>query len=197
MFRRRNAGATDGTATQDPPVNNRPSAEAGKGRPTPKRSEAERNRYTPITGVRSRAGSGKSGSAGSRTERARRYDAMKRGEDWALNVRDRGPVKKLARDYVDSKRRISEYYLYVMIVMLVALLSRNATLSVFIFPLLLVLIAAVAVDAFFIRRGIRRLAAERLPSEPTTGLTWYALMRSMQIRRMRVPQPLVKPGDKI
>jgi Protein of unknown function (DUF3043) len=197
MFRHRNAGATDGKAAQDSPVNNRPPAETGKGRPTPKRSEAERNRYTPISGVRSRAGSGKSGSAGSRTERARRYDAMKRGEDWALNVRDRGPLKKLARDYVDSKRRVSEYYLYAMIVMLVALLSRNSTLSLFIFPLLLVLIVAVAVDGFFIRRGLRGLAAERFPSEPTSGLTWYALMRSMQIRRMRVPKPQVSPGDKI
>jgi hypothetical protein len=197
MFRHRNAGATDGKAAQDSPVNNRPPAETGKGRPTPKRSEAERNRYTPISGVRSRAGSGKSGSAGSRTERARRYDAMKRGEDWALNVRDRGPLKKLARDYVDSKRRVSEYYLYAMIVMLVALLSRNSTLSLFIFPLLLVLIVAVALDGFFIRRGLRGLAAERFPSEPTSGLTWYALMRSMQIRRMRVPKPQVSPGDKI
>ena len=197
MFRRRSAGATDGTAAQDSPVNNRPSAESGKGRPTPKRSVAERNRYTPITGVRSRTGTGGSGSAAGRTERSRRYEAMKRGEDWALNIRDRGPVKKLARDYVDSKRRVSEYYLYAMIVMLIVLMSRNATLSLFIFPLLLVLVAAVAVDGFFIRRSLMRLAAERCPGESTRGLTWYAVMRSMQIRRMRVPKPQVKPGDKI
>jgi Protein of unknown function (DUF3043) len=122
---------------------------------------------------------------------------MKRGEDWALNARDRGPVKKLARDYVDSKRRVSEYYLYAMIVMLIVLMSRNATLSLFIFPLLLVLVAGVALDGFFIRRALLRLAAERSPGESTRGLTWYAVMRSMQIRRMRVPKPQVRPGDKI
>src|SRR5215471_21653186 len=142
VFRRNSDGATDGEAkgsqaeqSQDAPDKIKPAAEAGKGRPTPKRSEAERDRYRSITGSTTsgrgtRTGSGPKGKltpedkASARAERTRRTEAMRRGEDWALSPRDRGPVRKLAWDYVDSHRRPSEYYMYVLIVLLVALLSR-------------------------------------------------------------------------
>ena len=121
---------------------------------------------------------------------------MKRGEDWALGPRDSGPERKLARDYVDSKRRVSEYYMYALLVLLVALISRNSTLNTYISPLVLVLIVLVAVDAYFLRRGLRRLLAERFPGSSVRGLTMYSLMRSLQIRRFRMPAPRIKPGDK-
>ncbi|MBV9379230.1 MAG: DUF3043 domain-containing protein [Streptosporangiaceae bacterium] len=208
MFRRRSAGATGETAhdaegTQKPetPAETRPPAEAGKGRPTPKRSEAEKRRYQPITGP-ARAGRGGAGGrtpetrTRDRTERARRYDAMKRGEEWALNPRDRGPVRGLARDYVDSRRRPSEYYMYVLVLLLVALLSRSKTLNTYVSPFVLVLIVVVAIDGILMRRSLKRLVAERLPGGDTKGLTVYALMRALQIRRFRMPAPRLHPGDK-
>ena len=48
-----------------------------------------------------------------------------------------------------------------------------------------------------VRRSLHRLVAERLPGESTRGLTTYAVMRALQIRRFRVPAPRVAPGDKI
>jgi hypothetical protein len=134
--------------------------------------------------------------ARARSERDRRMTAMKRGEEWALSPRDRGPIKKLARDYVDSHRRPSEYYMYVLVLLLVALLSRNAVLNTYVSPLVLVLIVIVAVDGYLIRRAINRLAAERYPGESTRGITTYAVMRALQIRRFRMPAPRLKPGDK-
>jgi hypothetical protein len=122
---------------------------------------------------------------------------MKRGEDWALNPRDRGPERKLVRDFIDSKRRISEYYMYALIVLLVALFTRNKSLNTYISPLVLVLIVLVAIDGLLIRRSIQRLIAQRLPGSSTRGLTIYGLMRALQIRRFRVPAPQVSPGDKI
>lgn len=122
---------------------------------------------------------------------------MKRGEDWALGPRDRGPERKLARDYVDSKRRISEFYMYALIVLLIALFSRNATINTYISPLVLVLIVFVVADGYFLRRALRRLLAERLPSSSMRGLTTYSIMRALQIRRFRMPAPAVRPGDKI
>jgi hypothetical protein len=210
VFRRRSAGATDGTAqdsqgTQSPdtPADSKPAAEAGKGRPTPKRSEAEKRRYQPITGPPSRGGTSRGGGSRTpesrtrdRTERARKYDAMKRGEEWALSPRDRGPVRALARDYVDSRRRPSEYYMYVLIILLVALLTRSKTLSAYVSPFVLVLVVVVAIDGFFLRRSLNKLVAERLPGQSTKGLTVYAMMRMLQIRRFRVPAPRVRPGDK-
>jgi hypothetical protein len=207
VFRRRSAGATDGTAQDSPGAQSpddpadakqaRP-AEAAKGRPTPKRSEAERRRRQPITGSRAPAAPRTPQDKNrARAERSRKYDAMKRGEDWALNPRDRGPVRALARDYVDSKRRISEYYMYVLIVLVVAVFSRDKAIQTYISPLILVLIFVVVIDAQLIRRSLRRLVAERLPGESTRGLTMYAVFRALQIRRFRVPAPRVHPGDEI
>ena len=114
---------------------------------------------------------------------------MKRGEAWALNPRDRGPARALTRDFVDSKRRASEYYMYILVVLLAAVFLRNKGAQEIISPLVLVLIVVIALDALLIRRSLNKLVAERLPGESTRGLTTYAVMRALQIRRFRVPAP--------
>ncbi|HEX6525385.1 MAG TPA: DUF3043 domain-containing protein [Streptosporangiaceae bacterium] len=207
MFRRRSAGAPDGTAQESPGAQSpdspasvkreRPAAEAAKGRPTPKRSEAERGRYQPIGSSRRSAGPRTAADKSrDRSDRSRKYDAMKRGEEWALNPRDKGPARKLARDYVDSHRRISEYYMYILVILVAALFAGKALQS-YLSPLILVLVLIMAVEGSFVRRGLRKLMAERLPGESTRGLTSYAVMRMIQLRRFRMPAPQVKPGDKI
>ena len=214
VFRRNSAGSSGSTAedssptqSQEAPAKNKPAAEAGKGRPTPKRSEAERGRYQSITGSTT---SGRGPSTGSaprgkmtpedkarvRSERDKRMTAMRRGEEWALGPRDRGPIKKLARDYVDSHRRPSEYYMYVLVLLLIALLSRNKALNTYVSPFVLVLVVIVVIDAYFIRRALLKLAAARYPNESTRGMATYAIMRALQIRRFRTPAPRLKPGDK-
>jgi hypothetical protein len=208
VFRRRSAGATDGTSQDSPgarspdaPADSKPArspAEAAKGRPTPKRSQAEANRRRPITGSRpSAAPRTPQGKTQARASRATKYDAMKRGEAWALNPKDRGPVRALARDFVDSKRRISEYYMYILVILLVAVFLRNKTEQTIISPLVLALVVVILIDAMLIRRSLTRLITERLPGESTRGLTLYATMRALQIRRFRMPAPRVSPGEKI
>jgi hypothetical protein len=215
VFRRNSAGARGGTAqdpkgaqslgapettktaTREVASTSRPAAEAGKGRPTPKRSEAERGRRQGITGSPGRPGSSGGGRTDSKADRSRRYEAMKRGEEWALQPRDRGPVKALARDYVDSKRRLSEYYMYVMVVMIILLFIKLPSIQTIAEPVALLLIVFVVIDSFFIRRSLQKLIGERLPGESMQGVTWYAVMRGLQIRKMRTPAPRVRPGDKI
>jgi hypothetical protein len=207
VFRRHNAGATDGTAQDSPGTTSpdgpaeakqpRSPAEAAKGRPTPKRSEAERSRRQPITGSRAPAAPRTPEDKDkARAERARKYAAMKQGESWALNPRDRGPVRALARDYIDSKRRISEYYMYILILLLAVIFIRNKTVQTYVSPLVLVLVLVIVIDAQFIRHSLRRLVSQRLPGESTRGLTMYSVMRALQIRRFRMPAPRVRPGDK-
>ena len=207
VFRRRSAGATDGTAQDSPGAQSpdspaevkqpRSAAQAAKGRPTPKRSVAERNRRQPITGSRPQAAPRTpEDKAKARTDRARKYEAMKQGESWALNPRDRGPVRALARDYIDSKRRISEFYMYILVLLLAAVFLHNKTEQEYISPLVLVLVVIILIDAQLIRRGLVKLVAQRLPGESTRGLTMYSVMRALQIRRFRMPAPRVQPGDK-
>ena len=215
MFRRSSAGATDakaqgsqGAQTPEAPAKSRPAAEAAKGRPTPKRSAAEANRYRTVTGSTT---SGRGGTATpdprrkltpeektkARDDRSRQLQAMRRGEEWALGPRDRGPIKKLARDWVDSHRRPSEYYMYVLVLLLVALLSRSKVLNTYVSPFVLVLIVIVVIDGYLIRRALLKLAAERYPNESPRGMTTYAVMRALQIRRFRMPAPRLKPGDEV
>ena len=161
---------------------------------------AEANRRQPITGSSSRSSAAPrtpQDKAKARAGRAGKYEAMKRGEAWALNPRDRGPAKALARDFVDSKRRISEYYMYVLIVLLAAVFLRNTSAQRIVSPLILVLVVVILADAWLIRRSLTRLMAERLPGESTRGLTVYSVMRALQIHRFRVPAPRVGPGTKI
>jgi hypothetical protein len=206
VFRRRSAGATDGTAQDsrgaqspgDPAeTKSRPAAESAKGRPTPKRSVAEANRRQPVTGSRGPAAPRtKEEKDKAKANRSTKYQAMRRGEAWALNPRDRGPARALARDFVDSKRRISEYYMYVLVVLLAAVFVRSKGAQAIISPVVLVLVLVIVVDALLIRRSLRRLLDERLPGETARGLTTYAVMRALQIRRFRVPSPRLGPGDK-
>jgi hypothetical protein len=208
VFRRKTAGAPDGTAqdsqgdkspgTTETTKTVRSPAEAAKGRPTPKRSEAERGRRQPLGGQggRSQGGRTSSSAPAGKVDRARKYDAMKAGEEWALAQKDRGPVKALARDYVDSKRRLSEYYMYVLFILLAVVFIRKSQLQTFVSPLILVLALVVAVEGWFTNRRLRQLITERLPGESTRGVTRYAIMRGLQIRKLRMPAPRIRPGEK-
>ena len=206
MFRRSRSGTDEGSgqdaangaaAASDADASPaRPGAvTAGKGRPTPKRSEAERRRRQPYTAPKDRKEAARASRDRQRTDRAHRMQAVRRGEEWALPPRDRGPVKALARDYVDSKRRISEYYMYGLLVLLVLLFIRAPIVQTIVPLLVLAAVLIMAIEGIFIGRKVKRIAAERLPGQSTRGLALYSAMRALQIRKLRVPKPRVKPGD--
>ena len=172
----------------------RPGTTAGKGRPTPKRSEAERRRR-PFTAPGDRKEANRQYRDRQRQERIRRQQGMQRGEQWALPPRDRGPVRALARDYVDSRRRLSEFYMYGLLVMLALLFVRNPVVQSIVPLLVVAAVLIMLVEGIYIGRRIRAIAAERLPGESTQGVRIYAAMRALQIRQLRMPKPRVKPGD--
>jgi hypothetical protein len=177
------------------PTARRAATTAGKGRPTPKRSEAERRRRQPFTAPKDRKEAGRAARERDRQARARRTQAMRRGEEWAMPARDRGPVKALARDYVDSRRRVSEFYMYGLIVLLILLFVRTPIVQTIV-PLIVVGAVLVMLgEGIFIGRRVRSLVEQRLPGESTRGVRMYAAMRALQIRQLRMPKPRIKPGD--
>ena len=193
------APAEDAAATPDDsgpsaaPVN-RSAVTAGKGKPTPKRSEAERRRR-PVSAPGDRKEANRQYRQRQRQDRARRQQGMQRGEQWAMPVRDRGPVKALVRDYVDSRRRLSEFYMYGLLVLLVMLFVRNALVQSIVPILVTVAVLIMLVEGIFIGRQARALAERRLPGESTHGVRMYAAMRALQIRQLRMPKPRIKPGQ--
>ncbi len=169
---------------------------AGKGKPTPKRSEAERRRRQPYTAPKDRKEAARaSAHPPARRTVAAGWRRCAGARTWALPPRDRGPAKALARDYVDSKRRVSEYYMYGLLVLLVLLFIRTHIVQTIVPLLVLGAVIIMGLEGIFIGRRVKALAAERLPGESTRGLALYSAMRALQIRKLRVPKPRVKPGD--
>ena len=127
-------------------------------------------------------------------DRARRHEAMRAGEDWALPRKDQGPVKGLARDVVDSRRGVSEYYLYGIVVLIAALfiptLRKNLAVDY-------VILVVIVIEGIFVSNKVIRLAKERYPGQSLRGIRVYTALRGTQIRKMRVPAPRVSPKDKV
>lgn len=130
-----------------------------------------------------------------RDDRSRRMAAVRRGEEWALPVRDRGPAKALVRDYVDSRRRLSEFYMYGLVVLLVLLFVRTAIVQSIIDGAVILAVLIMLVEGVLIGRKAKQIVTERYPAESTRGIGLYAAMRALQIRRLRMPKPRIKAGD--
>jgi hypothetical protein len=173
----------------------RRSVTAAKGRPTPKRSEAEKRRRQPYSAPADRKAAVTQSRTQGRADRTKRYEAMRRGEDWALPAKDRGPVRALARDFVDSHRRIREFYMYIVgaLVILLFIPGLRTVVDYVVLGVIFVMLG----EAMLTGRQLRKLVAQRLPGERTKGLTVYAALRGMQIRALRTPKPRVKAGAKI
>ena len=202
MFRRRSNDAPDvldadqaeqsaDDATEGKAV--RSSLTPKKAAPTPKRSAAQANRRTPYQAPTDR----KSAAARDRSERARKAQALQRGEQWALPAKDRGNVRGLARDYVDARRGLSEYYLFMAIPLLVLLFLRVPNVQLIADALVLVILAVVIGEGYFLGRRVQRLATERYPGESQKGIKIYAFVRNTQLRRLRIPKPRVERGQQI
>ncbi len=199
MFRRR------GTATTQAPESRGDSADSrdgavkteGKGHPTPKRRDAQRRRQ-PTRAPQNRKEAYRRIKQRQRADRQRARAGIAAGDERYLPARDSGPVRKLARDYVDSRRGVGEYFLFLALAVVALSLVPVPAVQLFVtnigFPLLLGLII---VEAVLLSRRLKRLAAERYPQESTKGLSFYAVTRSLQMRRLRMPPPAVKPGARV
>ena len=167
-----------------------------KGRPTPKRKDAESARkVSSLAPARSKEEKARQKSA-TRAARIAQRAAYLRGDENALPARDRGPVKRFVRNYVDSRRSIGEYFLPVIgVVLLVSLIPIAAAAVIGVVLMYTVLFASV-IDGFLLSRKIKREVTTRFPDASTKGLAMYGWLRSTQMRRMRAPKPGVSVGEK-
>ena len=204
MFRRRTSGAPavlDSDPSPAPATAPTPARQAGKGRPTPKRSEAERKRRQPYTAPPANKADRKAATVKDRThrraEQQRRIAAMKRGEEWALPAKERGPLRALARDYLDSRRVVlSEYVLFFIFGLLIALVFVHAASKTgFVLDIEIGVVALVLAESTYHAYRVGRLAKQRLPGTNVRGLTWYIAKRSIRLRSTRIPPPRVGRGE--
>ena len=171
----------------------------GKGRPTPSRKEAEAARKAAFKKPRNRKEASAIRRDKVRTERAKMQAAMQTGDDRYLPAADKGPVRRFARDYVDARWSVMEFALPVLLVisLLGVVFSGVFTwLPGLVNLLFLVMIACIGADWFFLSGGLKRAIAKKFPNESTRGIGFYAVRRTMQMRRWRLPKPMVARGEK-
>jgi hypothetical protein len=169
----------------------------GKGRPTPKRREAETARKQRVKPPRDRKEAYRLAREQARADRLRQRQGLLKGDESALPPRDRGKARSYARDIVDSRRSAAEFFLPFAVVVLVVSVIDSPVVKGLIVYAWMVMLVVIIVDSIVMTRSVRRRIAERFPDEPTKGLTPYTLMRSLQMRRLRLPPPRVKPGARI
>lgn len=187
MFRRRTTEATEPEPVAKP---------GGKGRPTPTRREAE-------AAARERAKLSRDKKALARHQRAQRgessrkmREAMKSGDERFLPSRDKGPVRRLVRDVVDSRLTFGDIMLPVFL--LVLLLGSGAfgdQARIFANALMMPLLLFAALDMVLIRRRVRKEIRKRFPDDPLKGVGMYAIIRALNMRFLRLPKPQVRMGQ--
>ncbi len=167
--------------------------EGGKGRPTPSRKEAE-------AAARARAKAGMDKKAAAKLLRERRTEqnakmrqGLRSGEERFLPARDQGPVKRFIRDFIDSRLCMAEFLLPLLVLIMVTQsFAPSFSNGLWSATILLVL-----VDTVLLLTRVKREVKRRFPDEPTKGTTSYAILRSMQLRWLRLPKPQVKLGQKL
>ncbi|KAA0023096.1 DUF3043 domain-containing protein [Antrihabitans cavernicola] len=215
LLRRGNSDNSDndaGNAATEAAEPTGSTATAGKGRPTPKRRDAETKRRGPVapapqTAKEARARrkanrgtkadrklAGEERKAQSQERRAR----MLAGDDAYLLPRDKGPVRAFVRDIVDSRRSLVGLFMPLALILILTLFLSPALQFIVTLAMLIMMLFMLA-EGVWVGRMINRRVLEKFPDSTDGGmkLGWYAFVRASQIRKMRAPKPRVSPGDAV
>jgi Protein of unknown function (DUF3043) len=184
------------TSPTPPSTDERDGAPIGKGRATPSRAEAEAARRRPLVADTKEARKRNRAELNEKRERAR--VGMANGEEKYLPLRDRGPQRRLVRDWVDSRWHIAEWIMPLMIIVILLMFTGVQSLLVYAYILLWSFVVVSVIDMAITGVRARRAVVRRFGAEKVEkGLRWYAAMRTMQFRALRMPKPQVKRGAKV
>ncbi|MEI6869694.1 MAG: DUF3043 domain-containing protein [Actinomycetota bacterium] len=171
------------------------STESKKGRPTPKRKEAQAARKVSSIAPASTKAEKARAKEAAKSARIAQRAAYLRGDESALPLRDKGPVKKYVRNYVDSRRSIGEYFLPVIFVVLFLTLIPSKIFQLGSIAVMYTVLLVSVVDGFLLTRKLKREVSAKFPGAELKGIGMYGWLRSTQMRRMRTPKPSIKAGD--
>ncbi|MCU1677924.1 MAG: hypothetical protein JWM93_2682 [Frankiales bacterium] len=183
-----------------------PNNSSGKGRPTPKRSDAERGRRQPIAAPSTGKEAAKLRRLEAAEQRQRTRLALASGDEEGLPARDRGPIRRYVRDFVDARLSVSEWFLPVAVPLYaVALIGTGKPVGSLAMLAILALTAFILLELTLTLFQVKRRLKRKFPTGEATvvrggktltytlkGARLYAVARSTQMRRLRAPRPQVK-----
>ena len=173
---------------------------SGKGRPTPKRTEAQgRRQGPPPPPPTTRKEAYRRMREQQATTRASTRAGAARGDESALPARDRGPERRLVRDVVDSRRNAGSAFLLVAALVLAGYFIPNPAVQSYTVIVWFLFFLLIVVDSVFLGRRIKRTVTDRFPgtSQSVRSLIWYGVSRATMVRRWRFPKPQVELGAEV
>lgn len=166
---------------------------AGKGAPTPSRAQQEAARKRPLV-PDDRKEAKKAARAKETEARERARVGMAAGDERYLPLRDRGPQKKFVRDYVDARFSIGEILIPVMFaVIILTFIPSTEVQAIGIIALWSFFLVSV-IDVIILGAVLTRKLRQRY-GDKAERVRWYAAMRALQLRVLRLPKPQVKRGQ--
>ena len=186
MFRR--------TKAEDTPTDPAVTKNGGKGRPTPSRKEAEAAARARAKAPRSKKEAARYTREQRARQNARMREGMRTGDERFLPARDKGPVRRFIRDYVDARISMAEFLLPLLVLIMI---TQAIGYKSFADGLWAATILLVVVDTLLLLFRIRRELKRRFPDEDLKGTTFYTVLRAAQMRFLRLPKPQVKLGQKL
>jgi hypothetical protein len=168
---------------------------AGKGRATPTRKEREAANKRPLV-----PGDRKEASKDARRRNQELRDkariGMANGDEKYLPARDKGPQRRYVRDYVDARFNLGEFLIPVMFVVILLTLVPAPEIQAGVMLGLYGFVVLVIGDSLFLGMRLMKKMREKFGTDRVErGIRWYATMRALQFRRLRLPKPQVKRGD--
>ncbi|WP_278234677.1 DUF3043 domain-containing protein [Isoptericola sp. AK164] len=192
------AATSSAADSTDTPSSGAPS----KGRPTPKRSESQAKNKRPLV-PNDRKAARKASKEKVRAERNREYQAMQTGDERFMPARDKGPVRRYVRDYVDARWNVGEFFLPVAFVFIFMnlIFLQNPTMATLVLLALYAVVFITLIDVVVMWQRLKRRLRDKFGTLGTDGkkeyfvprgTMMYAAMRALQIRRSRLPKPMHK-----
>jgi hypothetical protein len=171
--------------------------EAGKGRPTPKRKEAESARKQGISVPKDPKAARRAAKDRDREARAKSRAGLMAGDPAYFPRRDAGPVKAQVRDYVDRRRTVGEFFVPFAFVVLLLGLVNNPTVQTTVVYVWTSVLLLVVLDTILVGILLGRSLRKDFPDKSDRkGAVSYGVLRALQLRRFRIPPPRIKAGGK-
>lgn len=169
-------------------------ATPGKGRATPTRAEQEAARKRPLVADTKEAKARARAELAANRDKARH--GMAAGDERYLPARDKGPQRRFVRDYVDAGWHLGEAVMPAMVIVILATFIPSSGIQFWSFIglwiFILFVIGDMIITSIRVKRAVKaKFGADRMEK----GLAWYASMRTIQMRFMRLPKPQVKRGQ--
>ena len=170
-----------------------PPTPTGKGRPTPTRRESERGRRQPVAAPTTGKEANKLRRLEAAQHRARVRAALATGDEKNLPARDRGPVRRYTRNFIDVRLSLAEWFIPVAVPLyIIMIIQPHSQLGAIAQLGILVLALVVLLEMLVMSIQLRRTLKRKFPDQSLKGVRLYAVMRAGQIRRTRAPRPQIK-----